>query len=184
MGHLELAQPWWVNLLVAVPLLCLFGLRKGLEIQKATLVVSGLFGAAFGFVEAAVVIYLRAATGLVPQPYAVDQQLQFANHLSRQLLTVEAGREIATIVMLVCVAVLAGKRIKERVALFLWVFAFWDLLYYFGLWLWVRWPMSLTTPDVLFLIPTPWYAQVWFAYLVSGLTIVAIAISARERHCS
>lgn len=38
----------------------------------------------------------------------------------------------------------------------------------------VRWPQGLTTSDVLFLIRVPWFAQVWFAYHVSALTIAAI----------
>jgi len=36
---------------------------------------------------------------------------------------------------------------------------------------------SLTDLDALFLIPVLWIAQVWFALLVSGLTILAIAVS-------
>jgi len=31
--------------------------------------------------------------------------------------------------------------------------------------------------DVLFLIPVPWVAQVWFPLLVSALTVLAIALS-------
>ncbi len=179
MQNLQFAQPWWVNFLIAVPIVSFFAFRRGLAITRMQLLISGVFGIAFGFLEAAVVVYLRAATGLVPQPFAVDQQLQFANNLSRQLLSIEACREVATITMLVCVSLLAVKKTRERVALFLWCFAFWDLVYYLGLWFWVRWPMSLTSPDVFFLIPTPWYGQVWFAYLVSGLTIVVILLARR-----
>ncbi|HZU42577.1 MAG TPA: hypothetical protein VE994_07900, partial [Terriglobales bacterium] len=34
--------------------------------------------------------------------------------------------------------------------------------------------ISLTDLDVLFLIPVPWLAQVWFPVLVSGLTALAV----------
>jgi hypothetical protein len=34
-------------------------------------------------------------------------------------------------------------------------FAFWDIFYYVGLWLMIRWSPSLLTEDVLFPIPTP-----------------------------
>jgi hypothetical protein len=60
---------------------------------------------------------------------------------------------------------------------FLWLFAWWDLSYYAGLWATVRWPASLTDLDVLFLIPVPWVAQIWFPLLVSLLTLLAIALS-------
>ena len=77
-------------------------------------------------------------------------------------------------IMLATLALLSATRARERWALFLWVFAWWDLFYYAGLWVIARWPQGLTTPDVLFLIPVPWLAQVWFAYLVSVLTIAAV----------
>jgi len=41
---------------------------------------------------------------------------------------------------------------------------------------------ALTTPDVLFLIPMPWLAQVWVAFLVSGLTIVAVMLNVKRAH--
>jgi hypothetical protein len=81
-------------------------------------------------------------------------------------------------VMLISVTLLTVSRASARWAAFLWLFALWDIAYYAGLWATVRWPASLTDLDVLFLIPVPWIAQVWFPLLVSGLTLVAIAVSA------
>jgi hypothetical protein len=95
----------------------------------------------------------------------------------QSLLTIEIYREAATIIMLAAVALLAASRASGRWAAFLWVFALWDITYYAGLWATVRWPASLTDLDVLFLIPVPWIAQVWFPLLVSALTILAIALS-------
>ena len=62
-----MAQPWWVNLFIFVPFVayCLWR-KRGLAISNETLAVAALFGIAFGFVEAAVVVYLRAAVGLLP----------------------------------------------------------------------------------------------------------------------
>ncbi|MDR3559612.1 MAG: hypothetical protein P4L58_04385, partial [Candidatus Pacebacteria bacterium] len=102
-------------------------------------------------------------------------------YLSKNFLAIEAVRNAATIVMLICVALLAEKNRRERWAVFLWTFAFWDLFYYFGLYLLIGWPKSLTTPDVLFLIPSPWYSQVWFPLLVSGLTVLAVLAGRRKR---
>ena len=186
------AQPWWVNLLTIVPFAAYYFWRKeGLVISGWTLAVSGLFGIAFGFVEASVVVYLRAAVGLLPGyggtlsdvarlSADIYQQASLLGELPKSLLVVELFRETATVIMLLGVAFLAVKSLRERLAMFLWIFAIWDIFYYVGLWATVRWPSSLLTPDVLFLIPVPWLSQVWFPILVSFLTLVAVA-AARKR---
>ncbi len=183
------ASPWPVNLLILVPVITFFVLRKNkLNISSQTLIVAAIFGFAFGFVEAACVVFLRAASGFLPgymvslteaarQSFSVYQQNIAQNNLPQSLFKVEFFREAATMIMLLGIAFLSATKIKERMAMFLWVFAAWDIFYYAGLWLTVRWPYSLTTPDTLFLIPVPWYAQVWFPLLVSGLTMVVIALS-------
>ena len=60
-----IAQPWWVNALVLVPPVAYFSWKRGGGVSLASrqLLTSGVFAAAFGFVEATVVVYLRAATG-------------------------------------------------------------------------------------------------------------------------
>ena len=59
----------------------------------------------------------------------------------------------------------------------MWAFAIWDIAYYAGLWATVRWPTSLKEVDILFLIPVPWVAQVWYPLLVSALTLLAVSIA-------
>jgi hypothetical protein len=180
------ADPWWVNLFIFIPFAAFYFWRKrGLAIAKGTLVASAFFGAAFGFVEAAVVVYLRAAVGLLPGyggtladvarlSSQIYQKSQIQSDLPQSLLTVEVWRESATLVMLISVALLSVKSFRERSAIFLWCFAIWDICYYLGLYLTVGWPPSLLSPDVLFLIPAPWLAQVWFPILVSALTMLAV----------
>jgi hypothetical protein len=90
-------------------------------------------------------------------------------------LKIEMTREAATIIMLVVIAYLAGTAWPERGIFFLWTFAFWDLFYYLSLYILIKWPPTLKTIDVLFLIPKPWIAPVWFPIGVSSLTIVVIA---------
>jgi len=187
MERLQLwAQPWWVNSLALIPLATYFTLRhKGPLLSGTRLLITAIFATAFGFVEAAVVVYLRAAVGLLPG-YA--ESLSAIRHSSQgyvqatslsqfpqSLLTIEVYREAATIIMLVSVALLAASKRSSRWAAFLWIFALWDIAYYAGLWATVRWPASLTDLDVLFLIPVPWVARVWFPLLVSALTALAIA---------
>src|SRR5579863_474187 len=186
------AQPWWVNLLVLIPLATYFTFRRKVQpLNWRQLTASAAFAAAFGFVEAAVVAYLRAAVGLLPgyQGSLSDlrhssqnyEQAASLSQFPQSLLTIEGYREAATMVMLVSVALLAASKASPRWAAFLWVFALWDIAYYTGLWAIVRWPDSLTNLDVLFLIPVPWIAQVWFPLLVSGLTVLAIALSSTRK---
>lgn len=177
-----LARPWWVNLLLLVPFLAFWFWRKKLHIASRTLWVTGLFAVAFGFVEAAVVVYLRGL-GYLPTSAGVATVAYFhasgLMRLSKNYLSVEVVREMATMIMLVCIALLAGRTHRERLAVYLWAFAVWDIFYYAGLYLFIGWPSSLTTTDVLFLIPSPWYAEVWFPLLVSGLTLAAVLAGKR-----
>lgn len=173
------AQPWWVNLLVVIPFVAYFIFRKRkLDLDREQLLLCFLFGIAFGLVEASVVIYLRAAFGMLSPAFQPTQTL---DNFSSNLLLIEFMREAATMVMLVTIALLAAKATRERWAIFLWTFATWDLFYYVFLWLTIRWPSSLTGMDVLFLIPVPWYAQVWFPVLVDTLTMLAILATMKGR---
>jgi hypothetical protein len=181
-----IAEPWWVNLLVLVPPFAYFRWkRSGVALASRQLLTSGVFAAAFGLVEAVVVVYLRAATGLLPgyQGTLSDvirrsgefyQQSQAITQFPQSLLTLEVFREAATIVMLGSVALLTAAKLSSRGAVFLWTFAIWDITYYTVLWATVRWPLSLRDPDVLFLIPRPWISPVWYPLLVSVLAILAV----------
>jgi hypothetical protein len=61
------AEPWWVNAILLAPLLAYFSWRRaGVPLAARDLIMSGVFAASFGFVEATVVVYLRAAAGLLP----------------------------------------------------------------------------------------------------------------------
>jgi hypothetical protein len=193
MGQFRLlAYPLWVNLLVLVPLALYFAWKnRGIQIPGRQLLFASIFALAFGFVEAAVAVYLGAAAGLLPGYAGTLSEVQrlatTTQHLAltidqfpQSLLSVEVQREAATIIMLVSTALLAASKARERCAVFLWTFALWDVSYYAGLWATIRWPTSLKDLDVLFLIPVPWVAQVWFPLLVSALTLVVVLLSRRQ----
>ncbi len=191
MGNFRLlAHPWWVNLLLLVPLVAYFLFRREKpQLTRHQLLTSAIFALSFGFVEGAVAIYLGAAVGLLPG-YAGTladvarrsadlhgQEIRHLNNMAPSLLTVEVFREAATMLMLLSVAILAGQKWGERLAIFLWIFALWDIGYYVALRATVRWPYSPTSPDVLFFIPVPWTSQVWFPILISVLTAAAILLT-------
>lgn len=181
------ARPWWVNILLLIPIISyFFWRRKGLNLSKYILLFAAVFAVAFGLAEAAVAAYLRAAIGLLPGyggtvadvsrlSSTIYQQIH--SQLPQSLLTIEFCREAATMLMIIGVAFLASKHWRERWALFLWVFAIWDIFYYLSFWILVRWPSSLLNPDVLFLIPVPWFSQVWFPSMISFLAIAAVILT-------
>jgi len=122
--------------------------------------------------EGVVVVYLRKAFGMSDS----ESLKEFIGRFPPSYMNIEMTREAATIVMLLVIAFLTGTNWIEKIVFFLWTFAFWDLFYYLSLYILIKWPSKLTTTDVLFLIPVPWIAPVWFPVSVSSLTIVVITV--------
>jgi hypothetical protein len=117
-----------------------------------------------GFLEAVVVVYLRQL--YYPEGFKFPLKEAIGAGLSLEYL-----REIATIVMLLTLSVLAGRSRYERFSYFLYCFGVWDIFYYIGLKVLLNWPSSLFTWDILFLIPVVWIAPV-LAPLVCALTMI------------
>lgn len=130
-----------------------------------------VFGLAMAHFEGVVVVYLRKALGMLDS----ESNRESVGKIPDRFLKIEISREAATIIMLVVIAWLTGDTWIQRGVFFLWTFAFWDLFYYVSLYILIKWPPTLKTIDVLFLIPVPWIAPVWFPVGVSGLTILVIA---------
>ena len=137
-----------------------------------TLTLLAIFGIAMAHLEGVVVVYLRKALGILDP----ESNKESVGKFPERYLKIEMTREAATIVMLVVIAWLTGGSWLEKAIFFLWTFAFWDLFYYLSLYILIKWPPTLKTIDVLFLIPVPWIAPVWFPVGVSSLTIIVIAV--------
>jgi len=131
-----------------------------------------LFGIAMAHLEGVVVVYLRKILGIDD----TDSNIKSLKDFPKQYIMIEKTREVATIVMLVSLALLVGTTWLDKIIVFLWTFAFWDLFYYLSLYILIKWPSRLTTVDVLFLIPRPWIAPVWLPIGLSSITIITIAI--------
>ena len=150
-----------------------------------------LFGISFGYVEAAVVVYLRAIYSpirarLHPErppndlfPLITTQQLAASGPENSRRLVIEVGREAATMVMLGAVALAVGRNLDQWIAAFVIAFGVWDISFYAFLKLLIHWPESLGTWDILFLIPLPWVGPVWAPVLVALSMIVCGLISLR-----
>ena len=125
------------------------------------------FSIAMGFLEAAVVIYLREL--YYPKGFTFPLTLMTDTNAIVELL-----REAATIIMLLGLGILAGRTYNERFAFFISSFAIWDIFYYVFLKLFLDWPESFFTWDILFLIPVPWIGPVIDPIIIS-LTMILLA---------
>ncbi len=119
-----------------------------------------LWGVAFGYIEAAVVVYLRDI--YYPEGFSFPLVI-----IEDRILLTELLREAATLLLIWATVSLAYKRVQSRFAAFFVLFGLWDIFYYIFLKLLLDWPESLSTWDILFLIPAPWVGPVWAPVLVS-----------------
>jgi len=143
-------------------------MRLSVSKINRTYITLGVFAIAMGFLEAIVVVYLRQ----IYYPLGFDFPLKL---LSPQMLSVEWIREMATIIMLAAIGIISGKNNLQRLLLFLFTFAIWDIFYYVALKLFLDWPPSLLTWDLLFLIPLPWIGPV-LAPVICSLTMIFMAV--------
>ena len=151
-----------------------------------------LFGISFGYVEAAVVIYLRAlyeplrerlTPGRAPGdlfPLVDSGRMVSVAPETKRLLEVEVIREAATLIMLAAAAMLVAGERSFWLPAFSIAFGVWDISFYLFLKLWIDWPASLLTWDLLFLLPVPWASPVLAPVLVS-LTIIGCGLAALYR---
>jgi hypothetical protein len=142
---------------------------------RATAITGLVFAVAMAYLEAAVVVYLQVALGeevggIFPLRPAIE---------AGDLVAIEVGREAATLVMIGAVGLLVGRTRLERLAWSAVVFGAWDVGYYAWLYVFTGWPPSLSTPDLLFLIPLPWVGPVWSPVVVSVALVVFGLAAAR-----
>lgn len=151
-----------------------------------------LFGISFGYVETAVVVYLRTIYEPLRRqvfpaldagdlfPLMTYEQLRSTAPERAGLVGVEVAREGATLLMLAAVGLVAARDWKLWLPAFALAFGTWDLFYYVFLKVLVGWPASLLTWDILFLIPVPWAAPVLAPVIVSISIIVTGLIALRR----
>jgi hypothetical protein len=113
-----------------------------------------IFAIAMAWVESAVVFYLRTMVDRI-EPHQANPL-----PLLGTLGSVELGRELATLIMLFTVGLLAGKTWRARWGYAAIAFGVWDIFYYVFLKLMCDWPHSLLDWDILFLLPLPWWGPV------------------------
>jgi hypothetical protein len=138
-----------------------------------------IFAIAMGYLEAAVVVYLREL--YYPEGFYIAEKVKFpfikfgaVNELKlfpKKIIITEIGRESATIIMLAGFAFAAGNTFATILAYFLILFGVWDIFYYVFLKIILNWPETFSTTDIFFLIPVPWIGPVWLPIFLSGVLI-------------
>jgi len=141
--------------------------------------VAVVFSIAFGYIESAVVVYLRAI--FHPNGFTFPMDVFALTAQGKRLLVTEIGREAATLALILAAAQLFGVNRQERVAYFMLIFAIWDIFYYVWLKVLIDWPTTLMDWDVLFLIPMAWASPLLYPVLVSmGMFAFAVVILHRS----
>lgn len=136
--------------------------------SRHTLLWLTIFAIAMAFLESVVVLYLRK----IYYPHGFHFPLAL---ISVDIFVAEFFREIATILMIVCLSVLTAKMFWQRFAIFMILFGVWDIFYYVWLKLLLNWPISLFDWDVLFLIPVPWIGPV-IAPVIVSITMISAGL--------
>ena len=133
-------------------------------LKEKNLIWIGIFTIAMAYLESAVVVYLRAI-------YKIEDLLRDINLTPDKYTFIEIGREAATIVMLIFIALFAGSKWSKKIGYFFFSFGIWDIFYYIWLYIFIGWPKSFFEWDILFLIPLPWWGPVITPILISLLLI-------------
>jgi hypothetical protein len=128
-----------------------------------------IFSIAMAYLESAIVVYLRLL--YYPEGFIFPIKI-----IPDEIFLIELGRELATIFMLASLSFLIGVRFVQRFSYFLFAFGVWDIFYYVWLKLFINWPDSLLTDDLLFLIPVPWISPVLAPVIISIIFIVVSII--------
>jgi hypothetical protein len=124
------------------------------------------YAIAMAFLEAVVVAYIRQLL------HITDDRVSLGPYVS-----MEMWREVATIVMLVAVGWIAGRRGADRLAYGLFAFGMWDMWYYVWLKVLLDWPRTLLDWDVLFLVPLRWWGPVLSPVLIATLICVSAVLA-------
>jgi len=155
-----------------------FSENKARQLISYNLLWVTLFAVAMGMLESSVVIYLRE----LYYPAGFQFPLKATSYI---VAVTEIFRELATLIMLLGIGMLAGKSKHQRFAWFIYSFAIWDIFYYVFLYLIIDWPMSLSDWDILFLLPMMWVGPVWAPVFLSVLMILlagCILYFSKHRH--
>ncbi len=118
-------------------------------------------------------------------PVLTLKQIEMLGDEHWRRVLIELGREICTLIMLATLGIVSGRNRREAWSYSMVAFGVWDIFFYGWLKLFLDWPSSLLTWDLLFLIPIPWVGPVLapvlisLAMIVTGITVLYLESQGR-----
>lgn len=128
---------------------------------------------ALGQLDAVAAVYTREIGGAIPTSGSLTADIIEA--LPGWILAIEQTRQVAAVLVLLSVAVLAGRTALERIGAFLFGLGLGTVGRYLGLKLMIEWPTSPAASDAWSMIPRAVFAPVW-AILLGACVAVALGL--------
>ena len=129
---------------------------------------------AVGYVDAVATFYVRGMLQLAQEGGGFAQAVTEA--MPPRIVALEQTRQIATALVLIAVAVVAGRNLHQQFGTAMYVLGGWIVLRYAAIRTITDWPRMLTDVDTVLYLPHAVYAPVWMP-IVIGLGVSAIGVS-------
>jgi hypothetical protein len=129
---------------------------------------------AVGYVDAVTTFYVRGMLQVAQEGGGFAQAVTEA--MPPRIVALEQTRQAATVLVLVTVAVVAGRNLQQQFGTALYVLGGWVVFRYAAIRTITDWPSSLTDVDTVLYLPEAVYAPVWMP-IVIGLGVCAIGVT-------
>lgn len=129
---------------------------------------------AIAYVDAVATFYVRGMQQIAQHGGDFAQAVTEA--MPPRIVTLEQTRQAATVLVLVTVAVVAGRNLQQQFGTAFFALGGWIVLRYAAIRTITDWPTALTDVDTVIFLPDPVYAPVWMP-IVIGLGVAAIGVT-------
>ncbi len=143
---------------------------------------------ALGYVDAVATFYMRGTLDVAQE--GADFARAAVEAMPARTVALEQTRLAATLLLLITVAVIAGRNALQQWGTFVCALGSWTVLRYAAMRTITDWPQSLWSTDAFVLGPHPVYVPVWMALLVGlalagvGVALIRAGALARRRRAS
>ena len=147
--------------------------RRGMTVLSYLIALTALC-VALGYVDAVATFYVRGTLEVAQE--GGDFARASVEAMPARTVALEQTRQAATVLVLITVAVVAGRNALQQWGTFAFTLGSWQVLRYAAIRTITNWPESLSSTDALVLTPRPLYAPVWMA-LAGGLALAALGVT-------
>ncbi|MGI5819587.1 MAG: hypothetical protein ACOX9R_16000 [Armatimonadota bacterium] len=129
---------------------------------------------AVGYVDAVATFYVRGMLQVAQEGGGFAQAVTEA--MPPRIVALEQTRQAATVLVLVAVAIVAGRNLQQQFGTAFYALGGWIVFRYAAIRTITDWPGTLTDVDTVLYLPHAVYAPVWMP-LVVGLGAAAIGVT-------